>query len=47
MAAFPQRAEYRISEERRTPLWQTWAVFAVVTALLAAEWSLRRRWGLA
>lgn len=47
MAAFPQRAEYRISEERRTPLWQTWAVFAAVTTLLAAEWLLRRRWGLA
>lgn len=47
VAAFPQRAEYRVSEERRTPLWQTWVVFAVIVALLAAEWSIRRRWGLA
>ncbi len=47
MAAFPQRAEYRVNEERRTPLWQTWIVFVVVTVLLAAEWTLRRRWGLA
>lgn len=45
--AFPQRAEYRVSEERRTPLWQTWVVFGVIIALLALEWGLRRRWGLA
>jgi hypothetical protein len=47
MEAFPQRAEYRVSEERRTPLWQTWIVFALIVTLLAVEWSLRRRWGLA
>ncbi|HEY8368193.1 MAG TPA: hypothetical protein VIM86_02655, partial [Thermodesulfobacteriota bacterium] len=47
VAAFPKRAEYRVSEERRTPLWQTWTVFALIVTLLATEWTLRRRWGLA
>jgi uncharacterized membrane protein len=36
----------KVRTETRKPLWDTWAFFGVLVGLLAAEWYLRKRWGL-
>ncbi len=46
MAALPERYK-RTRVVRQAEMWNHWLVFAVVTVLLAAEWILRRRKGLA
>jgi hypothetical protein len=40
-ASDSQSAPPRVRE-----LWHGWWVFAVIVAMLSAEWMLRRRWGL-
>ncbi len=36
----------KIRTETKEPLWDTWGFFLVLVGLLAAEWYLRKRWGL-
>ncbi|HUT93153.1 MAG TPA: glutamine amidotransferase [Thermoguttaceae bacterium] len=35
-----------VRTETKRPLWDTWAFFLLLVGLLAAEWYLRKRWGL-
>ena len=43
---YAQRGERRFLEERRSPMWATPVVLAVILGLLSSEWYCRRRWGL-
>ena len=36
----------KVRSETRKPLWDTWGFFGLLVGLLAAEWYLRKRWGL-
>ncbi len=44
---YTEKARKRFTEEREKPLWSLPYALALVVALLAMEWFLRRRWGLA
>jgi hypothetical protein len=46
VAAYMGKAQKRFIEERQVPLWGTPYLLALIIALLALEWYLRRRWGL-
>jgi len=35
-----------VRTETKKPLWDTWGFFLLLVGLLAAEWYLRKRWGL-
>ncbi len=45
--AWPKAEATAVSVDRHKelPLWNTWAALLLVTAMLALEWLLRRRWG--
>jgi len=43
---YTQSGERRFLEERRSPIWATPVVLAVLLGLLCSEWYCRRRWGL-
>jgi hypothetical protein len=47
VAAYMRNANKTFIEERKVPLWGTPYMLALIIALLALEWYLRRRWGLA
>ena len=36
----------KVRTETKKSLWDTWGFFAILVGLLAAEWYLRKRWGL-
>ena len=46
IGAYAEKSEKRFIEESRAPLWSSPYAFALILSLLAAEWYLRRRWGL-
>jgi hypothetical protein len=43
---YAQKGENRFIEEKRSPVWATPFVMAIVLGLLVPEWYFRRRWGL-
>ena len=46
IAASPAFAPSIVAREVETPLWDRWPLFLLLVGLLAAEWGLRKRWGL-
>ncbi|GAC1342557.1 MAG: hypothetical protein NVSMB23_15400 [Myxococcales bacterium] len=49
LASLPWRDPERVEVGQRTsrPLWDKWAVLALLCCIVGAEWTLRRRWGYA
>jgi len=41
-----QTSTLQVEQVRKQTLWDTWPVFLLFVGLLAAEWYLRKRWGL-
>jgi len=42
---FDETSQVRVDRRKVLHLWDSFAVFALILGLLAAEWTLRRRWG--
>ncbi|MCK5380053.1 MAG: hypothetical protein KAJ81_01200, partial [Candidatus Latescibacteria bacterium] len=36
----------QVAHVRKIRLWDWWGLFAGLVALLCAEWTMRRRWGM-